>query len=370
MAVVLAVTAVVVLAVASVLGPDASSPWLRAIYLVAQWIGPLVLVSLAAWTARRRLSTWVRHCLIELAGPALVSAMPPRTVLNAVLARVFGDKVGYQEIATALLGGSGRDPAARDTAVSKGTTVTIRFERVDEYSCLTAITWSHEFSGVRNNHHYVMFATTDADILTIVNSERAYPLFEAWRVDNDEQLESFVPNLKDQIDVGVSYRDADGRLHRVDPQPISGEVVALRDYDQFVKLPGWVDRQNLVIFHLDLFDLAHPDHVVESVERMTLRASAVGSFDQGYLSWSAPYPCFVQNLVFDVRQLARGGEKLVYQVIASTLKMTDIPLRGTWTHVPDEIEVTVNSWMLPGHGVTLLWRSLPGSESQHAFVRW
>ena len=182
MAVVLAVTAVVVLAVASVLGPDASSPWLRAIYLVAQWIGPLVLVSLAAWTARRRLSTWVRHCLIELAGPALVSAMPPRTVLNAVLARVFGDKVGYQEIATALLGGSGRDPAARDTAVSKGTTVTIRFERVDEYSCLTAITWSHEFSGVRNNHHYVMFATTDADILTIVNSERAYPLFEAWRV--------------------------------------------------------------------------------------------------------------------------------------------------------------------------------------------
>ena len=60
----------------------------------------------------------------------------------------------------------------------------------------------------------------------------------------------------------------------------------------------------------------------------------------------------------------------MYQVIASTLKMTDIPLRGTWTHVPDEIEVTVNSWMLPGHGVTLLWRSLPGSESQHAFVRW
>ena len=369
MAVVLAVAAVAFLVVSAVLG-SATSVWLHLLTTVVESLGISLLFLSLIWAVRRRAERWIRRILVELAGPALVSAMPPRTVLNAVLARVFGDKVGYQEVSTALLGGGGRDPGARDTAVSRGTTARIRLERIDDSSCLNEMTWTHEFSGVRNNHHYVMFATTDAEIFSLVNLERTYPLFEAWFVENDDQLESFVPGLRKGLDVGVSYTDVEGRVHEVAPRPVVGKEVALRDYDQFVKLPRWVDRQNLVIFHLDLYDLADPDHVVHSIEQLALRASAVGLFDQGFVTWSAPFPCFVDKIVFDVRRLARDRETLVYQVVAATLKGALLPLRGTWTAVSDSIDVSLESWMLPGHAVTLLWRPLNGAEPQHDPDRW
>ena len=63
-----------------------------------------------------------------------------------------------------------------------------------------------------------------------------------------------------------------------------------------------------------------------------------------------------------MRELAEPGEKLVYQLVMSTLKLTEVPLRGTWTPADDWIEVGVDSWMLPGHGVTLLWRPIYEAE--------
>ena len=194
--------------------------------------------------------------------------MPPRHVLSLALGRVFGDKVGHQEIVTALLGGSGRDPDARDTAVSKRTTANVRLQRIDESTCLTELTWTHEFSGVRNNHLLVMFATWDRDIYTSVIQERTYPLFEIWRVLDEDALDQFVPGLKDRLDVGITYRERSGSLHDVGLRSVDGEEVAFRHYDRFVRLPDWVDRKNLAIYQVDLHDLADPDHIVDSVESL------------------------------------------------------------------------------------------------------
>ena len=370
MALVLGVVAIVLLTISVLISPADASFGLRAVYLVAQWTGPLLLVAAVALAMRHRCAEWIRRRLVELAGPALISAMPPRTVLNSVLARVLGDTKGLEEFVPALLGGSGRDLGARDTAISRETVVDVRFERIDGSNCLTEIVWSHEFSGVRNNHHFVMFATTDANIMTAINRDRVYPLFESWRVDNDDQLANFVPSLKAQLDVGVSYRDVEGDLHVVEPKPVSGEEVALNDYAQFVRLPRSVDPQNLVIFHLDLYDLTDPDIVVGAIERLQLRTSTIGSFEQGYLNWSAPHPCFVEKVVFDVRRLAQKDETLVYQVFIAALKKADTPYRGTWTRASDRIEVSIDSWMLAGHGVTLVWRPVAGTESSHAPDRW
>jgi hypothetical protein len=370
MALVLFLAAAVCLVLSVVLGPGQESLFLHGVHVLAQWIGPLFLAVGVAALFRRRASSWVRHRLIELAGPAIISAMPPRTVLNSTLERVLGKKVGHREVITALMGGSGRDPAARDTAASRSTSANVRFERIDTANLLSEIAWSHDFTGVRDNHHYVLFATTDAEILTAINGERTYPLFESWRLDNEEQLANFVPSMKAELDVGVTYRDADDRLHVVDPKPVAGEEVALNDYGQFVRLPRSVDPQNLVIFHLDLHDLTDPDHVVGSIERLNLRTSTVGSFDQGYLSWTVPHPCFVERVVFDVRQLAQGDEILAFQVIVATLKRPDIPFRGTWTRAADRIEVPIDSWMLTGHGVTLLWRPITGREPDGSHHGW
>jgi hypothetical protein len=362
MAVILAVAAVVLLGASILIGPDTVSPWLRGVYVIAQWTGPMALVLLVAYLIRRRLYAWAERRLVEIAGPALIRTMPPRSVLGALLPWVYGDRTSHQDVLTGVLGGAGRDPGGRDTAVSRNTTALFRLRAIDHRTFRSESIWTHEFSGVRNNHRFVIFATCDREILSIVTGERVYPLFELWVLDDEDELEDFVPNLRDSLQIGITYHDVQGLPHVVEPRFHSGEEVALRYYDQYVRLPEGVDRKDLRIVQFDLYDLADPDDIVESIESLSLKASAFFPSDLGFFTWSPPHPCFVRTVTFDVEGMAGEGEELVYMVVPSTLKKHAFPQMRGWVRLPDRFEVRLDSWMLPGHGVTLLWRSINGSE--------
>lgn len=361
MAFVLWLSAAVLMIVSVVLGrADASLP-LRLIAEFAHWTGPLVLLSALLCSTRARLETVLRSQLVELAGPAMVRAMPPRTVLDALLSRTLGDRRSHQDIITALLGGPGRDASGGDTVVSRGTSAHFRIESVSETECISYLTWTHEYSGVRKNHRFVIFATSDREIASFVLNERTYPLYEVWLV-GESDLEEFVPALQESLRVGITYIDTARRVHVVEPRPLRGEEVAFRHYDQYLRLPDHVDRKNLRIVQLDLYDLADDDHVVESVETLTIRASNVEAFDLGYLIWSPPHPCFVRSVTFDVSRLARPGQDLVYLVVLGTIRGAGMPM-NRWLPLQDRIEVPVDSWMLSGHNVTLLYRPTTSAES-------
>jgi hypothetical protein len=364
MAVVLAVAAAVLLVISALLGPDQPSPWLRAVYLLAQWVGPLLLIALGGLVLWRRVADRVRQALVGLVGPALIRAMPPRTVLGALLPWVYGDAVGHEDVLIGVLGGGGRDPYGRDTAVSRGTTAHFRLWSIDDFMCGNESTWSHDFSGVRDNHKLVLFATSDADIANLVASERVYPLFESWLV-HEDHLEDFVPTLRATFEVGISYTDELGNVHHVSPRRIEGQEVALRQYDRYIRLPEGVDRQNLHIVECDLYDLADPDHVVSSIERLVMR-TVHHTENLGYLNWTPPHPCYVRSVTFDVRELALPHQKLVYTVLGSTVRKLRVPMRMQWAEVPDQVEIPVDAWMLPGHTVTLLWRPIDGLVTDHA----
>jgi hypothetical protein len=368
MAVVLAVAAAVLLVLSALLGPDQPSPWLRAVYVLAQWTGPLLLILLAGLVLWRRVVPWATGVLVKLAGPGLIKAMPPRAVLEALLPWVYGNAVGHQDVLTGVLGGSGRDPAGRDTAISRGTTAHFRLWAVDEWMCGNETTWTHDFSGIRDNHKLVLFATSDPEIANFVSSERVYPLFELWLLDEDH-LEEFVPTLRSTLAVGISYTDEEEKLHNVPLQPLEGEEVTLRHYDRYIRLPDGIDRQNLRIVEFDLHDLADPDHVVGSIESLAMR-TLHHTVNSGYLRWTPPHPCYVRSVTFDVRELALHDQKLVYTVLGSTIKKLTVPLRMQWVEVPDQIEISVDAWMLPGHAVTLLWRAPDGLGTERATDRW
>jgi hypothetical protein len=367
MAAVLAMAAAVLLAVSAMLGPDQASMWLRAVYVLAQWAGPLLLILLGGLVLWRRVRSWATKKLIELAGPALIRAMPPRTVLEVLLPWVYGDAVGHQEVLTGVLGGPGRDPAGRDTAISRGTTANFRLWAVNESMCGNETTWTHDFSGIRDNHKLILFATSDPEIANLVASERTYPLFELWLVDEDH-LNDFVPTMLETLEVGVSYTDEMGDLHHVPPRSLEGEEVTLRQYDRYIRLPDRVDRQNLHIVELDLHDLADPDHVVGSIERLAMR-TVHHTGNDGYVRWTPPHPCYVRRVTFDVRELALEGQKLVYTVLGSTVRKLRVPLRMRWIEATERIEIDVDAWMLPGHEVTLLWRPVEGMGLEHATHR-
>lgn len=363
MAAVLTVAAAVLLVVSALLGPDQPSLWLRVVYMFAQWTGPLLLIVLGVLVLWRRVRPWVIRTLVEMASPALIRAMPPRTVLEALLPWVYGDAVGHQEVLTGVLGGAGRDPAGRDTAISRGTTAFFRLWAVDDRVYGIEQTWTHDYSGIRDNHKLILFATSEPAIANLVASERIFPLFELWLVDEDD-LDEFVPSLRATLEVGVSYTDVLGDLHRVLPRPLDGEEVALRQYDRYIRLPDDVDPHNIRIVEFDLHDLANPDHIVGSVERLSLRIVQHG-VNNGYLNWTPPHPCYVRSITFDVRDLAMQGQKLVYTMLGSTIRKLRVPLRMQWVEVADQIEINVDAWMLPGHTVTLLWRPVDGLGPGH-----
>ncbi|OLT17476.1 hypothetical protein BJF78_13250 [Pseudonocardia sp. CNS-139] len=352
------------LVVSAVLGPEQPSAWLRALYVLAQWTGPLLLAAAAGLVLWRRAADPLRRALIEIAGPAIVRAMPPRSVLRAVLPRVYGDAVGHDDVLIGVLGGGGNDPSGRDTAVSRGTSAHFRLWSIDEFMCGNESTWSHDFTGVRDNHKLVLFATSDPEIANLVSSERIYPLFESWLV-QEEHLEDFVPTLRATLEVGVSYTDELGNVHHVPPRRLDSEQVALRQFDRYVRLPDGVDRQSLHIVEFDLHDLADPDHVVASIERLVMK-TVHHTENRGYLNWTPPHPCYVRSVTFDVRDLALPHQKLVYTVLGSTIRKLRVPVRMQWAEVPEEVEVPVDAWMLPGHTVTLLWRAHDGMGPNRA----
>lgn len=361
MAVALGMAAAALLVFAAVVGPDSPSPWVRACYLFALWTGPLLLLFPVGIALRFRLAAALRRTVIDIAGPGLVRAMPPRTVLTALLPSIYGERVRHEDLITGLLGGGGRDSSGRDTAVSRGTDAHFRLSRIGDSACLSELTWTHDYSGVQDNHQFVVFATWNREIAGLVVSRRVFPLFELWVVDDEDELEEFVPRLRANLAVGITYRDSDGLRHVVDPEPHHGEEVALRHHDRFVRLPDGIDRKDLRIVQLDLHDLTDADHVVDAVERLTLRAMSVAPFERGYLVWSPPHPCYVRSVIFDVSGLTRPGEDVVYLVIASTIKRAGLPI-NRWTRSTGSIEVPVDSWMMSGHGVTLLWRPVEGGE--------
>jgi hypothetical protein len=364
MAVVLGLAAVVLLALAVALSMAlGASGWWAAVALAALLsIGSAVAAALTL--GYRRISHLAQRELLDVAGPAIIESMSPRLVLDSALNRVFGRDVPHGEILTAVLGGSGRNRDATDTAVSKRTEVVVELDRVDEKICRSVLTWSHEFSGVRNNHLYLIFGTSDWNIYTTVMNDRIYPLYEVWFLPDDDQFENFVPDLRKQLEFGISYRDEIGALHTVEPRREPGEVVPLRSYEDYVELPSSVESDDLRILKVDLYDLADLDHVVAEIETLSVRASSTAPFDDGFITWTVPYPCYVESVTFDVSRLAQRGERLVYLVVSSTLRAAELRERGPWIEAEDTIEVAVESWMLTGHGVTLLWRPVNGSELQ------
>jgi hypothetical protein len=156
MAVVLWLLAVGLLIISVLFDGDPTSTWSQLLAVAASWAGPILLVLALVFSVRTWLTKLLRRQIVDLAGPAMIRSMPPRTVLGALLPWVYGDRTDYREVLTGVLGGASRDAEGRDTAVSRRTTAVFRLHAIDQSTCRSDTTWTHEFSGVRNNHRFVI----------------------------------------------------------------------------------------------------------------------------------------------------------------------------------------------------------------------
>lgn len=320
------------------------------------------LVVAVGYAVRHRLRNWARQVLVDTAGPAVVRSLPPRDVLDAVLGPLYGTR--YDDVVVGVLGGPGREPGGRDTAISRSASAHFRLESIADGICRAEATWTYEFSGKRDNHTLVIFGTHEPDMAAIVTQRRVYPIYEMWLLNNEDELEDFVDDLRAAVEIGVTYRDGEGVLHTVPPRPQHGEEVAWGDYQKFLRLPDDANRADLRMVSFDLHDLADPDHYVRSVERLTLRASNNGA-NLGYFNWSAPYPCYVDDIEFQVDDLPWEGEEFSYTVVASTATWYRQRVQPTSMPIDGKLRLSLNSWVMAGHGVTLLWRPADRTEPRY-----
>lgn len=294
-------------------------------------------------------------------GPPLLDLMPPRSLLYAVLSKYYRTQHGIDELITSMLGGAGQALDGSDTAVGHRVTAHIKLQTFDAGNYRSVVRWTYEFPDMRNNHLFVIFGTHDGELASQVVDGRVFPLFELWLLRNEDEFNDFARNVRDTVEIGITYKEKGGTVHEVHPRSERGYPVQWHQLADFVRVRDSERMERLNVIRFDLHDLADDEHHVTSIEKLTVQASNT-SADKGWFAWSAPFPCYVDHVVFDVLHLTSARGPLEFAVLVSTSGFAS-NMRLPWSCLSDAVTVDIGAWMLTGHAVTILWRSAETSES-------
>jgi hypothetical protein len=300
----------------------------------------------------------------------VLSALPPARALEAVIGSVYGRSDSVREVVTSLLGGEGHQPDRSDLTISEHTDVEYRLNRVDEDSYQLAMQVGYSFKTRVPADKFVIFATSDATLRESIVLGCRQPLFELWFVSDDDPINprfhEVVDGMLPSVRIGLRFADEQGHQHEiVDCRVDLAEVRVGRweEYLTFFREPlGALPRlrpenymSSLRMFEIDLRKLVEPGLEVASIQRLSLRSTTVQRVDDGFCYWQAPYPCFVDRLHIDAAPLSLSGPDEFRFLVQTFTFGTQLPT--SWWSPADEVaELTVRSWLLPGHGFVLLWK--------------
>lgn len=304
--------------------------------------------------------------VVRISGPSVVQALPPRQVMATLLASIYGEGDANRDVIAGVLGGEGYDPHGVDLTISTHTTVDMELRAVDRdiYELIHTVTYS--FTANVADHRFAILATSDPLLRDSIPLACTLPLFECWFQPDPALFEVSVDRMTRSVYIGVRYTDLDGGHHEVEPAEVELTEVSYRDWPEFLRFfresLGTMPRQNperymgnLRIFECDLGEFAHADHAVGSVEGLSLRSTALQRVDEGFCYWQAPYPCYVERVGFDVGGLAVDDEtSWLFRAMPFTFRSA-IATDG-WVPAGKLEDLVVRTWLLPGHGVALLWR--------------
>lgn len=315
---------------------------------------------------RRVLRRHLLQELVRLSGPSVVQALPPQQVMTTLLSSIYGDGEANRDVIAGVLGGEGAEPHGADLTISTHTTVDMELRAVDRdiYELIPTVTYS--FKKNVTDHRFAIFATCDPLLRDSISLACRLPLFESWFVPDQPLFEESVDGMLRSVYIGIRYTDLDGGHYDVEPAKVDLAEVSYREWPEFLKFfrepLGTMPRQHpenymgkLRIFECDLGEFARLDHAVGSVEGLSLRSTALQRVDEGFCYWQAPYPCYVERVGFDVGGLAvDGGTSWLFRAMPFTFPSA--MATGGWASAGHLEDLAVRSWLLPGHGVALLWR--------------
>jgi hypothetical protein len=302
----------------------------------------------------------------------MLDALPPGQVMEHLLTRVYGPSPSNRDIATAILGGEGLAPEGSDLTISEQTEIGYRLTRLDELTYQLVLDAQYSFRNRVPTASFVIFATSDTALRDSIVAGCRLPLFELWFVREDEakpQFEESVEGMRESVLVGMEYVDLDDRVREVRARGPERNLreIKLQDWGKYLTffrtdLAGEraIDRRmymdKLRIFEIDLHALASPGTSVATIQRLTVRSTTLQKLSDGFCYWEAPYPCFVEHMRFDTVGFgADSGVPMWFHLKPFATRSPASP--PVWAG--DETALLpLRTWMLPGHGMALMWRPL------------
>jgi hypothetical protein len=333
--------------------------------LLAAFLAISVAAALLVVAYRRFLRHRLADELLRLSGPSIVRALLPQQVMTTFLSEIYGHSEANRDVIAGVLGGEGVEPHGADLTISTHTTVNYELRAVDDQTYELISTVKYSFKENVADRRFVIFATCDPLLRNSITLACRLPLFESWFVPDRLLFEPSVDAMLPSVNIGIRYTDLDGGHHDVAPGKVELTEVSYRHWPEFLTFfrgpMGSMPRQNPVqyigtlrIFECDLGELTDVDHIVGSVENLSLQSTTLQRVDDGSCFWQAPYPCYVERISFDAVALTlNGSASWLFRVVPFTFRST---ATGGWTQADQLSDLVVRSWLLPGHGVALLWK--------------
>lgn len=324
-----------------------------------------LVVALAALLYRRRLRRWLRDELVWLAGPAIVRALPPKQVMTTLMDKIYGDH-DVTEVVVGVLGGAGVEPLGADLRISSRTTVDIELRRVDWTTYELKLEVTHLFREGIADHRFAIIATCDPQLRDSIALACRLPMYEEWFVPNPDFFEKSVDEIASSARIGIHYVDRDGNHHLIPPTKVVLHEVSMSEWRDFLlffseplgNMPKRSPRlymRSLRIFEFDLGELANDDDVMASIRAISLTSTSLQPLAEPFCYWQAPYPCYVERMRFDASELRWDGEpEWLFRVVPFTFRSA--VASGQWSPAHELGDLFVGSWLLPGHGVALMWK--------------
>lgn len=365
-ALLLTLVAVADLVVVLVWTPSAAG-WRQAVHRLLFELWPVLVITAFLLTFYETyLHTRLLREITRLTGPGIVETLLPRQIMRTFLTSIYGENDANDEVVAGVLGGEGWLERGGDLTISTHTTVDYDLRAVDHETYHLTSTTSYSFRKNVPVDQFVIFATSNALLRDSIISGSRLPLIDLWFIPDASLFQYTVEDMMQSVQLKIDYIDGHGRRR-------ASESSRLRLVD--VKFDQWADyltffresmgplpRQNprtymsdLRIFRCDLGDIAGDDHVVSAIERLTVRSVMRQRIDDGYCYWVSPYPCYVERITMNAKELTLDGAPArEFRIVPFTFRSNTSSAR--WLRAEELGDLEVRSWLLPGHGVALLWR--------------
>jgi hypothetical protein len=301
----------------------------------------------------------------RIAGPVFVEHLLPSEVLRTFLASVYGPNVANDDVVAGVLGGDGMRPRGDDLTISTGTTVKLELQGIDTKTYHFMTTQRYQFRKSVPVDRFVIFATSNALLRDTISAACRYPLFELYFIPDSSLFLDSVDDLRHSTQIAIDYLDHDGLRRSAEPSQIPPLEVKFNEWANYLtffrepmgplpKLSPMSHMSDLRIFECDLSGIAD-DHVVRAICGLTVSSRTLQRTNDGFCYWQSPYPSFVDTISFDATGLAVDhSPRHEFRVMPFTFRST--AASAQWLEAGELGDLDVQSWLLPGHGVALLWR--------------